>query len=562
MPLSGEILAWEEQLRNDAENFFHTAQEVADYLLPTKRPITTQQTPGTRKIGKDFDSTASNAVFLLCSFLSGALFDQSAQWFDIKHTNEGINANADAAEYFQGSRQAQLASFRQSNFYSVPIELITDWIIFGNMCVMQEKLDLRAPNYSRLVFTPIGFGSYVFFEGDDKRPGGLIRRVNMAAQQCVKKFGATCSEQIKLAAEKTPFRQFELIHSITPRDLVKYRRLATPKDMPWASCWFEAGKKNQPALLESGYYEKPFAIARYNVIAGETMGRGLGEIALPHVKTLNKIMMRGFIDMDKGIDPPIDTVANNIIGDYSHKPGSRNVLRKIDGTRPSVDAQAARSRNATFEWEVGDLRQTINDIFLTSQIRELIGIAGGPVRDKTAYQYSKELELLHLIMAPTGGRLQSEGLRDIVETNYAINFRIGALPELPPVLIEAAKTIQGNQTVVMYEGPLAQSQRSQQLGTMREFLAGVGELVASQLAPEAADIPDIDAFVRKEAEIRGIQYLLNDPQQTDEIRALKGQVQQLQQALLLAQQASEVMKNAAPMVTAIGNANHGAAKAA
>jgi hypothetical protein len=222
----------------------------------------------------------------------------------------------------------------------------------------------------------------------------------------------------------------------------------------------------------------------------------------------------------------------------------------------------ARQRNATYEWNVEDMRKRIEQIFLSAQIRELIGIAGGPVKEKTAFQYGKELELLHLIMAPTGGRLQSEGLRDIIETNYAINYRLKAFPPLPPKLMEAAQTQQGNQTVIVYEGALAQSQRTQQLATMQEYLTLVGEIVASGLAPEAADIPNVDKFLRKEAELRGIQHLLNDPAKTNEIRQLKGQIQALTAQLAAAQQVSEIAKNAAPMITALnGGGQNGKAAA-
>jgi Bacteriophage head to tail connecting protein len=552
MPLSSEILSWNDQLKTQYANFFSTAQEVVDYMQTEHAGITTKFTPGTRNNERVFDSTAPDAVFLLASFLSGALFSEADQWFDIRHGIELLNQDRDAADYFQGVRQVQLASLRQSNYYATTIEFLTDWLLFGNMCLLQEKLELKPPNYPRLVFTPVGFGSYVFFEGEDKRPEGLIRELDMYASECMKKFGDNCSEVIKAAAEKTPFRQFRIVHSITPRSLINYKKLATPKEMPWASCWFEAGKKNQKPLLESGYKEKPFAIARYNVIAGEVMGRGLGNIALPHVKTLNRIIARGFLDLDKSLDPPTDTTPGNIIGSYSHKAGAMNVVKNLDKTQPSKGSELARTRNATYEWNVNDLREAIERIFFSRNIRELMGtLANEAKREQTAYEYGKKLELVHLVMAPTGGRLQSEALRDIIETNYAINYRTNALPPLPDVLMEAAKTQQGNQTVITYEGPLAQSQRNQQLGTMREYLTSVAG--AAQLDPSAVDVPKIVEFLRKEAEIRGIQYLLNDEAEFNQIKQLKSQVAQLQAALQTAQQVSEVAKNMAPMAAVMQN---------
>ena len=556
MPFSDDILGWNDQLKSQAANFFNTAQEVVDYMMPSHRQITTTATPGTKQTQKIFDSTALDAIVEISSFLSGALFSEGDLWFDVRMMMEEYNRDGTVADYLQTVRNVQLASLRHSNFYATTVELMQDWIAFGNLCLLQEYLQPKPPNYPRLVFTPVGYGSYVFFEGEDKRPEGMIRELDMSAKECVDKFGDTCSEQIAEAARKTPFRQFRIVHAITPRKMVQYKRLATPKDMPWASCWFEAGKKGQKPLLESGYKEKPFAIARYNVIAGEVMARGLGEIALPHVKTINGAVMRGFMEWDKSLDPPVNTLINQVVGDLSHRAGGRNIIKRA-GAIELMDKDL-RSPNVTHQWNLEDLRKQVREIFRVEALRQLIGVQGQPQKEQTAFEYGKKLELVHLIMAPTGGRLQSEALRDIIETNYAINYRIGAFPPLPDILIEASKSEQGNQTVITYEGPLAQSQRNQQLGTMREFLQGVG--MVAQLDPGAVDIPNIDEFVRKEAEIRGIGYLLNDPKTTDQIKQLKGKLQQMQMQLQAAEQMSQIAKNAAPMVSAMQNGQQNGAQ--
>jgi hypothetical protein len=552
MSLATDILAWNDQLRSQFTNFFTTAQEIVDYMMPDHRAITTETTPGERKDERIFDSTAPNSLFLVSSFLVGALFNEAMAWFDIKHRMEELNTDADVSEYLQACRKVQFASLRQSNFYATPIELIQDWLAFGNLCVLQERMQPNPRMTGKLVFSPLGFGSYVFFEGQDKRPEGLIHEVDWNAKDCYDKWGDKCSRRIQEAAEKKPFMQIRLVHSIMPRKLVSYKRLATPKEMPYSSCWFEKDNKRGPALEESGYPEKPFAIARYNVIAGEVMGRGLGGLALPHTKTLNGIIARGFMELDRALDPPLETKMGNIIGDYSHRPGAKNIMRDIGQTRISQAAMEMRSRNATYEWNVNDLRQQIREIFFVEHIRQLIGVEASPVKEQTAYEYSKRLELVHMIMAPTGGRLQTEALRDIIDANFSINYRIGAFPETPQVLVEAAAQSEaGKQIDVSYEGPLAKSQRQEELGTMREYMGDVAN--AAQLDPGAVDIPNIDKILRKTAEIRGIQHLLNDEKQTGEIRKLKGQIQQLQAQLAAATQMSEIAKNAAPMVTAMQN---------
>lgn len=549
MSLGSEILAWNDQLRSQFANFFNTGQEIVDYLMPTHRGITNEKAAGERQTWRIYDSTGPNSLFLVSSFLVGALFNEAMQWFTIKARVEEFNENAEVSEYLQECKRVQFASLRQSNFYATPIELIQDWLAFGNLCVLQERIAPKAHYQGKLVFTPVGYGSYVFFEGRDKRPEGLIREVDMSAQECFRRWGENCSDEIKRLYKSKPFSNVRIVHSITPRDLVAYRRLATPKEMPYASCWYEKNGKNKKPLEESGYMEKPFAIARYNVIAGEVMGRGLGELMLPHVKTLNGIMSRGFMDLDISLDPPIDTEMNNIVGDYSHRPGSKNVLRRLERTKTSQAAMERRQRNATFEWNVNDLRQQIREIAFVEHIRQLIGVEASPVKEQTAFEYGKRLELVHMIMAPTGGRLQTEGLKDIIDTNFAINYRMGAFPPTPDILQQAMKlNPDAGQIDVSYEGPLAKSQRQEEIGSMLEYLRDVQGL--AQTHPTALDIPNVDKFLRMDAEIRGVQHLLNDESETSEIRALKGRIEQLQQQLAMAESITQSMKNAAPMVTA------------
>lgn len=561
MSLGADIIAWNDQLRNQAANFFNTGQEIVDYLMPSHRGITTEFAHGDRQTQRIYDSTGINSLFLVSSFLAGSLFSEAFAWFDIKHRVEELNEEEEVSEYLQACRAIQLASFRQSNFYATPIELIQDWLAFGNLCVLQERLTPNPRFAGKLVFTPVGFGSYVFFEGQDKRPEGMIREVDMSAREVYGRWKDKCSERVKKCAETKPFENIRILHAITPRDMVSYKRLATPKEMPYASCWFEKDNKRGKALEESGYPEKPFAIARYNVIAGETIGRGLGELMLPHVKTLNGIIMRGFMELDKALDPPLDTTMNNVVGDYSHRPGARNVLRKIDGTRINAEAMQMRNRNATYEWNVNDLRQQIREIAFVEHIRQLIGVEASPVKEQTAFEYGKRLELVHMIMAPTGGRLQTEALRDIIDTNFSINYRTGAFPQTPQLLVDAAKTEQGKQIDVSYEGPLAKSQRQEELGTIREYLADIQGMMVTH--PEAADIPNVDKIARKDAEIRGVQHLNHDEDETGIIRKQKAQIAELEQKLMAAESITQSMKNAAPMVAAVGaQGQNGAAKAA
>jgi len=558
MSLGTDIVNWYDQLRSQNANFFNTGQEIVDYLMPSHRGVTTDNAPGERKTVKIYDSTGINALFMVSSFLVGALFNEAMTWFDIKARNEELNDDAQVAQYLQQCRRVQFASFRQSNFYATPIELIQDWLAFGNLCVLQERLQPNPRYPGRLVFTPVGFGSYVYFEGMDKRPEGLIREVDMSAQKCFARWGDKCSDGLQRLAKTKPFQNVRILHSITPRDLVAYKKLATPKEMPYASCWFEKNNKRGPALEESGYMEKSFAIARYNVIAGEVMARGLGELMLPHVKTLNGIIMRGFMELDISLNPPVDTEANNIIGDYSHTPGAKNVLRRLDKTGIGRAAMEHRNRNATYEWNVNDLRQQIREIAFVEHIRQLIGVEASPVKEQTAFEYGKRLELVHMIMAPTGGRLQTEGLRDIIDTNFAINYRTGQFPDTPDLLKTDSKY--GGQLDISYEGPLAKSQRQEEIQSMLEYLRDIQGMAAAH--PEALDIPNIDKFARMDAEIRGVQHLLNDPKQTDQIRQLKNQLAEMQQKLAMAESVTQSMKNAAPMVAAVKGGQNGTAQTA
>jgi hypothetical protein len=550
MGLGSDILKYYEQLRSQYYNFFFMGQDIVDYMMPSHKDITVTRKPGEKKTQKIYDSTAPNGILLITSFVHGSVFPEGSQWFDSKHAVERLNENKDVTAYLQGARKAQLSSFRQSNFYSATIEMVQDWLVFGNGCVIQERTPKKRPGLNPLVFTSVGFGSYVFFEGEDKRPGGLIRELEMSADEMRRKWGEDkLSDRVKVMLKERPFDTVRIVHAIVPRDIVRYKRLATPKEMPWASLWFEKEEPKRPALEESGYPEKPFAIARYNVIAGEVLGRGLGELALPDVKTLNDATRRGFIEWDKSLDPPINKLMGAVVGDVSHRPGSQNIIKKENAI--TLMDKDLRVGNQTHQWNMDDRRKAVKEVFFSDKISGLLAAEEQP-RNQTAYQYSKRLELMHLVMAPTGGRLYTEAIRDIVETNYSILFRTNQLPPLPDLLRVLAKTEEGNRTEVTYESPLAKSQRQEEIGNITEFLQIVDSL--GQAHPEVLAIPNVAKMLRKISEAKSLQHLCNDEKTSDQINQLKNQLAQLQAALQAAEHASKTAKNLAPVMKAQNDA--------
>lgn len=150
------------------------------------------------------------------------------------------------------------------------------------------------------------------------------------------------------------------------------------------------------------------------------------------------------------------------------------------------------------------------------------------------------------ILGPVLGRLQSELLQPMIIRIFNIMLRSNLFPEAPEIL--------DNQEIdVEYVSPMALAQKGQELNGIMRGLELFGSI--SQMAPQTLDYIDPAGLVKNIIKILGLPAtMIRSDAQVQQIAEEKAQAQAQQQEMMQAMQESEVAKNAAPAITAIGNA--------
>lgn len=540
MNLARDICSWYETLKSRRANFDTIHQDIIDFCIPTKSDVLIQRHIGQSKTDRIFDSTGSFGINLLSNFIQGSVFNQQSRWFVLKHRDEAINANTEAADWLHDTSIRMLLALRQSNFYAASLEMIQDWVAFGNGALMIESLMQRG--VWRMRFTAPPVGSYVFSEGEAGIVDKFIRKVQIPAREAVARF-PKLSDERKTLAEKDPFRQIDFLHAIFPREWKGYqeRKIRGAKDMPFSSCWVDLEKK---ALVDEGGFEEfPGAVARWSVLAGEAYGRGPGELALPDVKTLNRADEMAMVAWGKVLDPPLKVQRGSVIGTISHKPGGQTIMTDINRIAPMFEGT---------KWDVHSLnredkRKQILQVFHVNEILQLVARESPQM---TAFEVNARLRLLQQILGPTFGRFESEALGPIIDRVFGLMLRQNKFAEIPEIFQES-----DGQLDVEYEGPLARSQRDDEILAYQAFTADVVQL--AQLDPKVTTVLDPMKMAKELATIRGVQQVIRSDEEIDEILAAAAEQQAQQQQVASGMALAESVSKLGPGLKALGEANAG-----
>lgn len=531
-----EIVRLYETLKGQRVNFDNTVQEIIDHIDPHHRDVTTERAPGEKKNCRQFDGTASYGAHVFAQFVEGSVFNQSTKWFSLAHREPQITLKAENASWFSDTRDRMLREMRNS-FYGPAGQSVTAWALFGTAPILIEEVPQTRSNLGRIKYTSCPWGTYVMAEGDDGRIDKFIRCMKLPAHKMISMFGdANVSDDVRRAAEKEPLKEFEVVHSILPREFQAYSKskIKTNKDYDFASCWVEVAKKK--LLKESGYRKFPVAVARYDLISGEVYARGLGEIALPDQKSLNEADQKALLKWGRELDPPMLVRRNSIInGILNQRAGGKTVVSDINNSvKPMFEGS---------DWQAHDnmaLRKQ-TQILQVFHVNEILNLLAREKPEMTAFEVNARLTLLQQILGPVFGLLEAEFLSVIVNVTLD-NMAYAGLLEDPPEDLLMAGT--DNTLDVIYEGPLARAQRNQEILAIQQSIADTGGLIT--LDPEVAQMVDFDKVQRRLYEIRGTQDLLkSDSQYEEDVNEIRQQ-QNAEKEMALLAGGAEALGKAAP----------------
>ncbi len=282
MPLSvKEIQKNSDRAYGSRKSWAALYDDLYQYVLPYREPSTATNTGGTAadRVDRVFDSTAPKAAFRFAGRMQNDVTPPFQRFFELKlgpYLQADPDVKKSAEEELEQVTKQVSAVLEAGTWALSSHEMYLD--LFGGQgaCLMLEDED----EILRFVSVPAvevalredGFGRVIGVYWDRNYEAGQLPGLWPEAET---KFSAELQKTIK----------------DTPEKAVRVVQAAEwdHKKRKWHFCAFEHGKEDGPIYSLENMNTSPWLTPRFFKVPGEAHGRGPGLMALPAIKTLNKV---------------------------------------------------------------------------------------------------------------------------------------------------------------------------------------------------------------------------------------------------------------------------------
>lgn len=509
-----DFLTWEPTLR-----------ELQEFIRPNSKRLREERAPGSKQTQRLFDTTAPDANRKLAYFLNGSLVSASTRFFSLIARNPDLMRNYPVRVWLDDTSQRMYMALQQSNFNAAMPQAFSSLAALGTTALFEEERSGPLAGFNGVFFRVIPMGKFQFDIDAEGNAQCFYCEREMTTLTAVMEFGEeNLPEHIVKAYKDQAFDdRHTFVQCIHPR---KTQPGYFSTRLPIASLTIE--KKSKQIVREKGYHERPFMVGRWETEEGEGRGRGPGHIALPDIRSLNKLKELGLQAAALAVRPPLQVPQDGVLGGQVRlTPAAQNVMTRDGEIKPillggDVNQEVIR---------VEDLRQSIKSVFH----RDLVALP-----DKnymTATEIVKQLDLINRELGTTIGQVNRDLVVPVLDRTFGIMLRGGAFLPPPPELAGADLDIE-------FEGPLARAQRTGDLTALQEALTLTAAI--AEHAPDAMDLVDTDETVREIWSIAGAATrLLRAPGKVQTIREGRAQAAQQQMQAEQGQATADIMATAA-----------------
>lgn len=497
-----------DKLMEDSSSHRSEWQKLADYIQPNKNQITKQRARGAKTTQELMEGTSIRACNSLASFIAGTLTNMAVKFFTLTVDDEIVKKDTASSLWLESTSQKTLSWLRRSNFGTESQELYRELGAFGTGAILfDERIRTQANRFGGYMFRSLPIGGYVIAENPEGFVDTMYTKMKLSPVQMAQRWGKDALSEAagKKLNTNSQDDQREVIHAVEPN--VSWRGGLLKSNKAWASIFIDLDAKH--IISQGGYHEFPAMVPRWAKMSGETYGRGPGHDAYPDIRSLNKAMEFMFRAWAKAIDPPINVLDDSVVGNVINQiPSGVNVVRDLNAIQP-WQSQTRFEQNQQI---IPDLRLAILETFFVDKFQ---------LPNKTiitATEVERRLELMQQILGPVVGRLETEYLAPLIERAFRVLYRANMLDPIPDALLRYAQLRGGLEISIKYEGPLARSQRQNDLAAVQRFLEMAAPVVT--VYPDAIDVMKWDEFIMFIGELTSIpKQLLNSVNEIKRIRA-------------------------------------------
>lgn len=522
------------QMKSNRSTIDSHCQEIARLVMPMMAQFGMSNVSfmqGEKRTEYLMEGTAPLALDRYASAIEGFLVPRGEKWSKITTNDKGLNNDPEVKQYFDDANDLLFSSRYdpRAGFQSQVHECLMGVGAFGTTGLFTDGV-IHSGNTGSLsagmTYTSIPLTQLYISQGKNGQVDTVFREFRWPARCWVDSFGPDCPPEIAAAAERDPDLEYTLVHAVMPNPARRIGAMG-PQGMKYASyyVWPDKGI----IVSRGGYNTLRYAIARGTKGPGEHYGRGPAMLILPEIKSLNKFRYKLLQQQDMALNPPT-LIANEMNGAFKMRAGAVNSGMVSQDGRPLAVPYINGANFMPAEREMERIRSIIADAFLLSLFQILIERPG----QQTAYEVGQRAKEQATLLSPLVGKLQTEFLGSIIETELDILSEFGALPPMPEALIEA----QGEYSIT-YQSDVMRAMEATELDGYQRWIGDASPMAT--LNPDILEIVDHEGMLREAAEKRGIpQKHIRSTDQLAQLRAMKQQAAAAQQAIPEAQAVAEL----------------------
>lgn len=480
------------QFESARANFNQFWQSVSDRVDPNSGYFLVYRAPGQQRSEKLFDATATIALGRATAAFESLFTPRTQKWQDL--TGGGaLKDDLEVKRYLEALRDLlfRVRYSAKANFANNNSEFIRSDLNYGNGVMYVDDDPGKSLRYKHIALHESYFG-----EDHVGRIDRFHRKFALTARQLIQKFpGEKFSQNILNAAEKTPNREFDLIHRVCENLEIDPRR----KDYAGKRyLGYYVLQQEEQTLAMAGFNTMPYIVARYRVNAKEVYGRGPVMDILPTIKTVNEQQKTNLRIGQRLADPPLLASQDGAASQFNLRGGFLNYGALDAQGRPLV-----RPMEGTQNLPVSlEMQESERGVIRDSLFIEIFNI----LKENPQMTATQTLQLVQergVLMGPAGGNLQSS-YGALTEREIDLMSQIGGgrwlesqIGPMPPALRDA-----GGAYEIQYDAPINRAQKAEEGIAISQTLEAAAAF--AQFDPNALKPFKIPDMMRGLAEVRGL----------------------------------------------------------
>lgn len=518
------------EIKRDA--FANLMRECYRYAMP-ERDAWSSYGIGQQKITEVYDSTAMISTARFATRLVNALFPPGQRWARLNLPPE--TPKAKKAKQLQEDLDAitarLFAHIHASNFDPSMHEAAHD-LAAGVSAILIEngRLATDRARGPLLRFTSVPAALVAFDEGPFGSIEGIFYRQRMAGRNLLGSYAdASLPADIRKKIDDQPEDEVVLLQCTT----------YDAKRDKWC---FQVLLQDQKHELVKRYYRtNPWIITRWMKAPGETYGRGPLTIALPDIRTLNKLRELSLISASFAVTPMFTVLDDGVLNPDTVRitPNALIPVRSNGGPMgPSLRAVDMPARFDIAQALEAELKTTIRQILFDNPL---------PPEVQVGLTATEVIERVRQFQSDTGafGRLNVDAVQPIITRCLDILEEAGEFAE--PQMVGVTDALRQDLIRIVPTSPLSAAQERADVQAVMQLAIGFANLgdMGAAMAKAGLDPNKAGRFIAERSGVpAGLIPDQEELENADNEDAEQQQMMQLMQSPVMAQVAGQVAKAA------------------